>query len=211
MRGRRVKLMLYNQPKRSCRKEVDIGTLRHAVQRLLIHSIEPEGCGNAVTSFNEGVEGSGRIMILDSRMGVLWIRPLSSNETWREVLPDLAIDPSLSPDQVSDLAGSCITSQTAKFMKKTLDTRISQLEGLLQQPPTINLQEMRRRNDIVVVILPICVPTSTCLMEDDLVFLGDVVTARSQARSIALGFLPWINAQEGTMMQVLDRRMGRFE
>ena len=36
MHGRRVKLMLYNQPKQSFRKEVDIGTLRHVVQRLFM-------------------------------------------------------------------------------------------------------------------------------------------------------------------------------
>ena len=72
MQGRRVKLMLYNQPRRSLRKEVDIGTLQHVVQRMLVHSID--GCGNAVTSFNEGVEGSSRIMVLDSRMRELWIR-----------------------------------------------------------------------------------------------------------------------------------------
>ena len=79
--------MLYNQPRRSLRKEVDIGALQHVVQRMLVHSID--GCGNAVTSFNEGVEGSSRIMVLDSRMRELWIRPLGSDETWREVLIDL--------------------------------------------------------------------------------------------------------------------------
>lgn len=207
MHGRRVKLMLYNQPRRSLRKEVDIGTLQHAVQRLLVHSID--GCGNAVTSFNEGVEGSSRIMVLDSRMSELWIRPLGSDETWREVLIDLPADASLSPDQISDLAGSCITSQTAKFMVQTLDARIAQLEGVLEHLPTINLQELRCQDDMVVVMLPICVPLGTCLMGDGLVFLGDTVMARSRARSVALGFLPSIDAREGTMMQVLDRHVGK--
>ena len=77
----KVALMPFNRPRERERIVVSKRGLMHLSQRLPVISIDSVTC--AATVFNEGPQGNGRVLILDTRFRSLCVRSLEPEEVWR--------------------------------------------------------------------------------------------------------------------------------
>ena len=176
--GSRVRLMAYNQPKVDTRVTVNLNTLKAKDQSLLVYGIS--GCGLAVTSYNEGIQGSGRILILDTRLGHNFVRILTNTEVWR-LVSEAPIPEGLSGPHITDLAGASITTPMARYMAAAVNNRIDQLTALIfpvtKLSPHESLDHPAR-----VILLPLCVAATTCLLGNGH-YVGCGVRDRSHAQA----------------------------
>ena len=176
--GSRVRLMAYNQPKVGTRVTVSLNSLKAKDQSLLVYGIS--GCGLSVTSYNEGIQGSGRILILDTRLGHNFVRILTNTEVWR-LVSEAPIPEGLIGSQVTDLAGASITTPMARFMAVAIGNRIDQLAALTFPVTKISLHGSID-HPARVVLLPLCVASTTCLLDNDH-YVGCGVRDRSHAHA----------------------------
>ena len=177
-----ARIMLYNRHHESRRETVPLHTLQHLQQSFAVYSIN--GCALAITSFNEGPQGNGRIFILDDRLGPRFVRILTARECWNlnlcpKMLP--CGQQRLTPQEMGDLAGACITQPMAKFMATSAANRVSQLQCALHTLPVISDLNVKQ---IHAMLLPISLSSQKCLLEKQGRYIGAPAKDRASARNL---------------------------